>query len=497
MADCLGQLLSLKRKVAMQVTWVKNRTRDSPSAREKGGIGVYAVKTRQNTPRLGQIRHASGRLLALAILTMLVPWARAAERAPNVVLVLADDLGWGDVGFNGRTEWTTPNLDRLASRGVVLKRCYTAAPICGPSRAALLTGKYTIHTGVRRNDQDLPAEEVTIAEALKSRGYQSAVLGKWQGGKPRAGRNSSVSPLDQGFDEFFGYSDALDAQDKFPVNLWQGRTRVSVSGYIDDLVTDHGIDFVNRHRDVPFFLYLAYVAPHFAVDAPPDEVQRHVGKLAELDPARPVNARYAAMITRLDRNIGRLVETLDRLQLSQNTLIFFTSDNGATFEFGNQGASAALDSNRPLRGQKRTLWEGGIRVPGLVCWPGRIPAGQVSEINVHLADLFPTFVSAAAGTVDQAWHVEGQNMLPVWTAQAPAPDRILYWEWQSEGANQLAALQGDFKLIKTGGSRPELYDVAADPSERRDLSAVYPKRAKQLQAQLDAWMGSEDPRGKE
>jgi arylsulfatase A-like enzyme len=380
---------------------------------------------------------------------------------------------------------------------VILKRCYAAAPICGPSRAALLTGKYTIHTGVRRNDQELPAEEVTIAEALKGQGYQSAVIGKWQSGKPRSGGHDAVFPLSQGFDEFFGFTDAIDAQDKFPVKLWQGPSRVPVSGYIDDLITDQGIDFVHRHRTVPFFLYLAYVAPHFVIDAPADEVRKHQGRVAEADPARPVSARYAAMITRLDWNIGRLVENLDQLQLSQNTLIVFTSDNGATFEFGNQGASAALDSNRPLRGQKRTLWEGGIRVPGLVFWPGRVSAGQVSKTSVHLIDLLPTLVSAAGGTVDPAWRVEGQNMLPVWTGQAAPPDRVLFWEWQSEGADQLAALQGDFKLIKTGGSRPELYDVAHDPSERRDLSAVYPKRAKQLQAQLDAWMGSEDPRGKE
>lgn len=421
----------------------------------------------------------------------------AAEQPPNLVLILSDDLGWGDVGFNGRKEWETPSLDRLASRGIVLKRCYSAAPICGPSRAALLTGKYPIHTGVRRNDQDLPTEEVTIAEAIKSRGYKCAIIGKWQSGKPRPGQQHPVFPLSQGFDEFFGYTDPIDAQDKFPVKLWQGRKRIPVSGYIDDLITDQGIEFINRHRTVPFLLYLAYVGPHFAIDAPADEVERHKGRLSEVDPSRPVNARYAAMITRLDRNIGRLVETLERLGLSQDTLIVFTSDNGATFEFGNQGASLVLDSNRPLRGQKRTLWEGGIRVPGLVCWPAKIHGGQVSDVNVHLTDLLPTMVSAAGGKLDPSWHVDGENLLPFWTAQAPPPDRTLFWEWQSEGANQLAALRGDFKLIKTGGSRAELYDVAVDRAERRDMSAFQPQRAKQLHSQLDAWIGTEDPRSKE
>ena len=147
------------------------------------------------------------------------------------------------------------------------------------------------------------------------------------------------------------------------------------------------------------------------------------------------------MITRLDRNIGRLIDTLDRLQLTQETLIVFTSDNGATFEFGNQGASASLDSNRPLRGQNCTLWEGGIRVPGLVCWPARIAAGQVTRVSVHLIDLFPTLLAVAGGNVDPAWHVEGRNLLPHWTGQASPPDRTLFWEWQSEGANQLAAMR--------------------------------------------------------
>jgi arylsulfatase A-like enzyme len=455
------------------------------------------LNTARSNPTLRRARAVSSWAVLAAIVGAWGVTAAAAGQAPNLVLIVADDLGWGDVGFNGRTEWSTPNLDRLAARGLILKRCYAAAPICGPSRAALLTGKYTIHTGVCRNDQDLPSEEVTIAEAIKGRGYKSAVIGKWQSGKARPGRSNPTSPLGQGFDEFFGYTDPIDAQDKFPATLWLGDRRVPVSGYIDDLITDRGLDFIDRHRAVPFLLYLAYVGPHFVVDAPADEVERHRGKLPEADPARPVNARYAAMITRLDRNVGRLVDALERLGLSRDTLIVFTSDNGATFEFGNQGASAAMDSNRPLRGGKRTLWEGGIRVPGLVCWPARIPGGGVTQANVHLTDLLPTLVAAAGRPVDPSWRVDGQDLLPQWTGHAPPSERTLHWEWRSEGANQVAALRGDLKLIRTGGGRAELYDVSADPAERRDLSAVHPRRAKQLQAQLDAWMGSEDPRGKE
>ncbi len=415
----------------------------------------------------------------------------AAEPRPNIILIVADDLGWGDVGFNGRTEWSTPYLDRLARQGAVLKRCYAAATVCAPSRAAFLTGKYTIHDGVRRNDEDLPAEEVTIAEALKKQGYATGLFGKWHHGKPRGGKAHYVHPMDQGFDEFFGYTDAEKAWEKFPREAWDGRREVSVSGYFDDLVTDRALAFVNQHQAEPFFLYVAYTASHFNIAAPADEIDRHKGKVPEADPTRPLNATYAAMVTRLDRDIGRLVEMLDRLGLSRNSLIVFTSDQGATFERGNQGTSVALDSNRPLRGQKRTLWEGGIRVPGLVSWPGRIPAGSVCLEPVHLIDLLPTMVAAAGGAIDPAWHVDGINVLPILTGQGRGTERTIFWEWQVNGYDQLAAMRGSDKLVVTRGGKPELYDVVADPAERRDLSAIRPELTRRLHQELKAWLRTE------
>ncbi len=421
-----------------------------------------------------------------------------ANRPPNILLIVADDLGWGDVGFNGRAEWKTPQLDRLASGGVILKRCYTASPVCGPSRSALLTGKYTIHTGVRRNDQDLPSEEVTIAEALKPCGYKSGLFGKWQHGKPRPGHENYIHPMDQGFDAFFGFTDPYEALEKFPTQLWRGRERVQVSGYVDDLITDHAIEFLQQqHGGSPFFLDVSFVAPHFSIAAPVEEIEGLKGKIPESNPQRPQNTAYAAMITRMDWNIGRLCDTLKRLHFSEDTLVVFTSDNGATFEFGNQGTSAALDSNRPLRGQKRTLWEGGIRVPGLVHWPGKIRAGQVCEENVHLSDLLPTLVASAGGTLNPVWHIDGVNVLPFWTGLGRVPERTLFWEWQSEGTDQLAALRGNLKIMITQGGKPELYNVSADPAERRDLSATHPQLVQQLHSEIEAWMATEDSRGKE
>lgn len=441
-------------------------------------------------------------LAAVAALSVVPARTRAAERAPNIVLILADDLGWNDVGFNGRREWATPNLDRLAGRGTVFSRFYTAAVVCAPSRAALMTGKYTIHNGVSRNNDDLPRDEVTIAEALKAQGYATALFGKWHHGKAKAqgpeakaskddSATSYVHPMDQGFDEFFGFTDATHAWEKFPETLWNGRKRVPVSGYADDLFTDHAVDFLKRHRDRPFFLYVPYTATHFHVEAPEDEVALHRGKLPETDPAQPVNATYAALVTRLDKNVGRVVRTLEELGLTENTLLVFTSDHGATFEQGNRGASNALDSNRPFRGHKRTLWEGGVRVPAFAYWPGHVPAGVSSPAVFHMTDLFPTFLAAAGTTPDPDWKVDGQNVLPVWTGRAIVPERTLFWEWRSEGFDQLAALRGDLKVVVTRGGRPELYDVIKDPAERRDLAPQFPEVAKQLNMSLQAWLKTE------
>lgn len=435
-------------------------------------------------------------LLAALILCVLASPAACASAAdqprPNIVLILADDLGANDVSFNGRKEWATPNLDRLAAQGTIFKRFYTAAVVCAPSRAALLTGKATIHCGVSRNNDDLPADQVTIAEALKTHGYATGLFGKWHHGAPRIKGKSYVHPMDQGFDEFFGFTDATHAWEKFPKTLWNGRERKPSSGYADDLFADHAIDFLKRHKlGSPFFLYLPFTNAHFNIEAPPEEISLHQGQFTESDSARPLNATYAAMITRLDKNVGRVVATLDELNLTRNTLIVFTSDHGATFEAGNQGTSNYHDSNAPFRGQKRTLWEGGVRVPAFAYWPGRVPSGVVSHEIMSTLDLLPTFLAAAGASPDAAWHVDGMNLLPVWTAHEKVPARTLFWEWRSEGGNQLAALRGNDKLVITHGGTGELFDVVADPAERRNIAGQFPEVYRELGEQLKAWMETE------
>jgi len=413
-----------------------------------------------------------------------------SDRPPNVVLILADDLGYADLSLNGRKGWSTPNVDALAKAGLNARRFYTAAVVCCPSRAALMTGKSTIHCGVSRNNDDLPAAQVTIAEALKARGYETALFGKWHHGAPRVKGGEYVHPMDQGFDRFFGFTDAVHAWEKFPTELWDGRARKPSEGHADDLFTDRAVGFITEKRDKPFFVYLPLISAHFNIEAPEDEVALHVKAFPDDDPKRPIRATYAAMVTRMDRNIGRVLKAIDDAGISNDTIVIFTSDHGATFEVGNQGASVIHDSNAPFRGGKRTLWEGGIRVPLVVRWPGHIPAGTVRESVQHMTDLFPTIL-AASGESSLPGDLDGIDLRAYWADGTPLPDRTVFWEWRTEGYNQLAAMRGDEKLVITNGGRPELFDVTSDPAERRNLSGLRPERIKSLNAELKSWLGTE------
>lgn len=433
-------------------------------------------------------------LLSLLLLLVSAAIAAAGERAPNIVVILADDMGWSDVGFNGRKQWQTPNLDKLASHGVKFNRWYTAAVVCAPSRAALMTGKHTIHNGVSRNNDELPRSEVTLAAAMKRLGYATALFGKWHHGQTLAGEKSYIHPLDRGFDEFFGYTDAKHAWEKFPKQLWHGRELKDVKpgSYADTMFTDKSIDFVTRNKDKPFFLYLPFVAPHFHVEAPAADTKPFLDKFQEKNGTKNANANYAGMITRLDKEVGRLLKTLDDLGLTDDTIIIFTSDHGATYEMGNLGASLYHRSNFPFRGQKRSLLEGGIRVPALAAWKGKLPAGKTSDDPMHMTDLFPTLLAAAGGKLDPAWKIDGHNMLPVWKGDAKAPERTLFWEWRAEKAHMLAAMRGPIKfIIETKDGKAALYNVVDDPSETRNLIEQQPALARQLEQELQNWLKTE------
>lgn len=411
----------------------------------------------------------------------------AQPRRPNIVILFADDMGYHDAGFNGRKEWTTPHLDRLASQGTIFDRWYTGYPLCNPSRGALLTGRHGIHTGVRNNSVDLPKDETTIAEALKPLGYATALFGKWHSGKLPDG--TFTHPLDQGFDETFGYLNAREAWEHFPKEFWRGRAKETVNGYSCDLIANEAVRFINEKKNTPFFLYLPFIEPHFWIEAPEENVAKFRGKFPEKDPSKTINANYAAMITRLDAAIGRIVKALDDAGLRDNTLIVFTSDNGATFEERNYGASAFHDSNAPFRGQKRSLEEGGIRMPSLVRWPGHVPAGKRSEALMQTTDLLPTLLTAAGGT--PAANVDGKNMIDVWKG-GPAAERTLLWEFNADGWSMYAAMRGDWKYLEIGPNR-WLYNVRKDPQERRTYAQEEPEIFKSLQAEMKAWLATAKP----
>lgn len=437
-------------------------------------------------------------LIAVIFITARPADARGETRKPNIVLIFADDLGYGDVGFNGRTEWKTPHLDRLAAQGTTFRRWYTAGVVCAPSRAALMTGRYGIHNGVTGNGSlDLPSTEVTIAEALKARGYVTALFGKWHHGPPRPGSKAYTHPMDQGFDEFFGFTNAKHAWEKFPTELWDGREKKPSEGYADTLFADRSIDFIARHKDKPFFLYVPFIAPHGLLGAPQEDIDALKGRFPEADPNKPLNATYAAEITRMDKEIGRLMTALDEHGIADNTLVVFTSDHGATFEGMQQGTTNVHDSNRPFRGQKRTLWEGGIRVPGIVRWPGNVPAKRESHDVIHMCDLFPTFLAAAGGAPDEALRIDGVNVLDAWLGKAKPADRTLFWEWREGGDTQIAAMRGDLKMVITGANKSELFDVEKDPAERRTLGAVHPKVRKELEAAAQEWLATESDAAKQ
>jgi arylsulfatase A-like enzyme len=404
---------------------------------------------------------------------------------PNIIFIMADDLGYGDLGCYGSTTIRTPHIDRLAAQGTRFTQAYSGSPVCAPARCVLMTGLHTGHARIRDNNPQvggqleqfaggaeggvrlsLEAEDFTVAECLKAAGYATGISGKWGIGEP----GTDGTPNKQGFDEWLGYlnqnhapyfyTDYLDENDgirRIPENANGARVV-----YSNDLMADFSVDFVERHSRKPFFLYLPYTIPHNLMEVP------DLGAYASED--WPEDAKiYAAMITRLDGYVGRLMETLDRLGIADNTLVFFTSDNGPL-----RGArSGILGSAGGLRGFKSTLYEGGIRVPMIARWPGRIAAGATSDEPWMFADVMPT-CAELAGIAAPAG-LDGRSVLPVLTGRvATLGERPLYWEFPRDRLHQAARL-GRWKGVRYGTDQPvELYDLATDPSEARDVAGANP-----------------------
>ncbi|MEQ1861177.1 MAG: arylsulfatase [Chthoniobacteraceae bacterium] len=444
------------------------------------------------------------------LLFLFVIVARAAERPPNLIFILADDLGYGQLGSFGAKKIATPNLDRLAAEGMKFTQFYAGSTVCAPSRSVLMTGLHTGHTRVRgnagkqnRTPQNLRAEDVTVAEVLKKAGYATALIGKWGIGH----EGSDGLPNKKGFDYFYGYLDQHHAHNPYPEFIVRNASHVPLrnktipgSGgageaegagiaekpldFVPDLMTGEALAWVEQQKAKPFFLYWSLICPHAN-----NEGTKHgrgqeipdLGPYAEKDWPLP-EKQLAATITRLDADVGSLLALLKKLGLDENTLVMFSSDNGPHKEGGND--PEFFDANGPLAGLKRSLTDGGIRVPTVARWPGRVAAGMEIKTPLWFADILPTFAELAGAPIPAK--LDGVSFAAALRGKSDAwpKARTLYWEFHENGFSQAVLMDGRWKAIRL--KRPDapiaLYDLAGDIGESKDLAAGKPDLVERARA---------------
>lgn len=412
--------------------------------------------------------------------------ASGAKRPPNIIFILADDLGYGDLGCYGQERIRTPHLDAMAAEGMRFTNAYSGSTVCAPSRCVLMTGMHTGHCTVRGNSNvPLRPEDVTVAEVLHDAGYATGLIGKWGLGEP----DTSGLPTRQGFDYFFGYLNQGHAHNYYPDYLWRNQEKVALEGniqgepgvakervvYSHDLFADEALAFVRQHREHPFFLYLTFTIPHAN-----NERGRVEGNGMEVPSVAPYTdedwpqpqKNHAAMITRMDRDVGRLLQELDKLAIAEDTIVFFSSDNGPHKEGGADPNFFA--SSGPVRGIKRDLYDGGIRVPAIARWPGRIAAGTVSDLPWAFWDFLPTAAALAGASAPN--EIDGISIAPALLGRAEEQQRHehLYWEFHEGGFKQAVRL-GRWKAVRPGTRAPvEVYDLETDLGEIRDVAAEHP-----------------------
>ena len=434
--------------------------------------------------------------------------AASEPQPPNVIFILADDLGYGDLGCYGQQRIQTPNIDRLAKEGLRFTNFYAGSTVCAPSRCVLMTGYHTGHCSIRGNSkQNLLPEEITLAELLKNAGYSTGLFGKWGLGH----EGSSGVPTRQGFDVFFGYLDQHHAHNYYPAFLMKNEDRFPLKNvvpgdgdfgggvattkaeYSHDLIAAEALKWVESQKDKPFFLYLAFTMPHANNEAGKKGMEvPDYGPYASTDWPEPQKG-HAAMITRMDADVGRLLEKLEKNGVADNTLILFSSDNGPHAEGGND--PSFNDSNGPLKGIKRDLTDGGIRVPLVARWPGKIAAGKTSNFVGSFVDMMPTLVEATGSGVKTPDGLDGVSFLPTLlghTDQQKQHD-YLYWAFYERGGGQ-AVRMGKWKAVQQPISSPvRLYDLAADIGEESDLAAKHPDvLARASAAMKDAYRPTEE-----
>jgi arylsulfatase A-like enzyme len=409
----------------------------------------------------------------------------AATRPPNIVFILADDLGYGDLGCYGQRRIQTPNIDRLAEEGTRFTQAYAGATVCAPSRCALMTGKHGGHATVRGNvkpELGLRPDEPTVASLLKDAGYRTALFGKWGLGGP----GMKSMPTSKGFDEFYGFLDQQHAHNSFPEHLWDGENEVFLTtnwfdgrkDFVGDLFARKALDFIARRKRDPFFLYFASTAPHadnergsrfkMGIDVPSDEPYSK-----EAWPE--VERNFAALVTRLDSDVGRIMAALKQAGVDDNTLVIFTSDNGPHREGVHD--TEFFHSRGPLRGIKRDLYEGGIRVPFLARWPVHVRAGRASDQVLAFWDMLPTFTELAGARTPSG--LDGVSMAAALAEGKPVHHAPLYWEFHENRFSQAVRFD-DWKAVRNNVGQPiELYDLTHDLGEANNVAAAHPDLVRQ------------------
>ena len=404
---------------------------------------------------------------------------------PNILFILADDLGYADLSCYGREDYATPHIDSLARDGLKLTNAYANSAVCSPTRLALITGRYQYRLAggldepLGRNPElGLPPGLPTLPSMLRAAGYRTTLIGKWHlGPLPKFG------PLMSGYDQFFGsygggldyFTHALTIRGESTPDLWDGKTAVKRNGYFTDVMTDRALSELRdlAKGDAPFLMSLHYTAPHWPWEAPNDEaVAKTIRDSFHYDGGSAKT--YAAMVANLDANVGRVLAALGQSGLDRDTIVIFTSDNGGE----------RFSKNWPFTGMKGELLEGGIRVPALIRWPGRLSRGVVSDQVAASMDWLPTLLAAAGASPEAGYVSDGENLLPVLTGTAPARERTLFWRHH---ANQQSAMrQGNHKYLSLGG-HDYLFDIAADPQERANLKEAQKARFESMKAAFATW----------
>ena len=414
-----------------------------------------------------------------------------AQDKPNIILIVADDLGWGDVGFNGQEKIKTPHLDKLAIEGIVFNNFYAGSTVCGPSRACLMTGKHTGHSTVRGNPRwtasgkpvDIKDEEITVAELLKQGGYYTGMIGKWG----LAENLGAGKPTNQGFDYFYGFNKHRPAHHYYPDSVWVNDKHVKIEGnnwkkkekhYIQDLFYNQAKSFISDHKNEPFFLYLAFTVPHYELTVPEDSKVQY----REMDwPLRGMKPKhylhdknghvtYAAMVSRMDKQIGDIMQQLKELGIDENTLVIFTSDNGHEYDRVND---EFFNSNGPYKGHKRDLYEGGIKIPFVAKWPSKIaPNTQTDHISAYW-DILPTFANIAK--VKSTKDTDGISFLSsLINRKKQKIHDYLYWEFNESKGPIQAIRKDNWKLVKRYQQEVELYDLSTDIGETTNIAQINP-----------------------